>query len=505
MPVPPPPPPPPTLAQANTEKPVLNRSEQSGRNALLSDIHKGRKLKKAVTNDRSGPSLDKPKASSGGSGGGGTGGGGGGGGGTGGGGFGGSPGLGGLFQGGMPKLRSSGSRESEPSGSRAPIFPPGGRMTSPRPFTPPNSSPRGPPSTMGIRAPAFEPQRNRMPPPPRNDFNSRSDHGPPAVPNTPRPISSSLHNRGPPPVPAPNRQVNPPPMVPSASSHKAHGFGGNSRQSPTIPPPLPSMNRPSLPHTPTRQMDDRPPPPPTGNRPPLSRDFPPPPPPQNNKPPVPNTPRPNTTSQGPPLPPGRTGPPPLPPTPSNFDDMPRLPQRNTSLSTLCAAPPPVPPTIRSGPPPPPPSMERPPPSMDRPPPPAREPSGRAGQHLPPPPPPANRNGFGHRGSLGLQSPSRPGMESPRGGATRPPPPPERPGLGPLPPPPPPSSMRNGFQDSGEDEWERRFTFHPFSDLPPPEPYVPSSKTYPSRLVRGESRSGSTRKERGAPPLPPIPR
>uniref|UniRef100_A0AAZ3SPJ3 WH2 domain-containing protein n=1 Tax=Oncorhynchus tshawytscha TaxID=74940 RepID=A0AAZ3SPJ3_ONCTS len=61
MPPPPPPPappPPPTFAVANTQKPSLSKNEAQGRNALLSDIGKGARLKKAVTNDRSQPALD---------------------------------------------------------------------------------------------------------------------------------------------------------------------------------------------------------------------------------------------------------------------------------------------------------------------------------------------------------------------------------------------------------------------------------------------------------------
>lgn len=124
----------------------------------------------------------------------------------------------------------------------------------------------------------------------------------------------------------------------------------------------------------------------------------------------------------------------------------------------------------------------------------------------PPPPPMNRNGSTSRALPATpQLPSRSGIDSPRSGP-RPPLPPDRPGAGAPPPPPPSTSIRNGFQDSScEDEWESRFYFHPISDLPPPEPYVPTTKSYPSKLARNESRSGSNRRERGAPPLPPIPR
>ena len=53
-PLPPPRPPPPASAPVSTHPPPKTKS----RGALLSEIHKGAKLKKTVTNDRSAPYLD---------------------------------------------------------------------------------------------------------------------------------------------------------------------------------------------------------------------------------------------------------------------------------------------------------------------------------------------------------------------------------------------------------------------------------------------------------------
>ncbi|XP_015686827.1 WAS/WASL-interacting protein family member 1-like, partial [Protobothrops mucrosquamatus] len=218
------------------------------------------------------------------------------------------------------------------AGNKAPVFPPGGRATSAKPFSPPGGVGRFP-GPSGLRAPASEPQRNRMAPS-RPDIGCRPDTGAPPVPNTPRPIPSSLYSRGPPPVPGASRQASlgltPPPFPGSRNP----GSGGSIRQSSPVTPPSPFSNRPPLPPVPGRPTEDKAPPPlpPTGNRPSFGREASlPPPPPQNHKPPIPSTPRPPAVSQvPPPLPPSRPGPPPLPPASGGNDEMPRLPQRNLS-------------------------------------------------------------------------------------------------------------------------------------------------------------------------------
>ncbi|NXW39045.1 WIPF2 protein, partial [Phaetusa simplex] len=340
MPIPPPPPPPPpgpppppTFSQANTEPPKLSREEQRGRGALLQDICKGTKLKKVTQiNDRSAPILEKPKGSGGGS-------------------YGSSSAAiqpkGGLFQGGVPKLRPVGAKDSSDSSSKQTLQVPGSRAAAPRPPVPASNS---------------RPQ----------DDGDNSRGSPPELPRTQRPSLPDLsrpntagstgmkHSSSAPPPPPPGRRATAPPAPPPAHGAKVSSY---NREKPL--PPTPGQR---LPHPWAGRAGCR-----CGLAPQLAW---------------------KTTSEDVlgPAAGGRV-------CPGDAVPWQAAVGRAAADPALLAAPPPPPPMLRNGgrdaPPPPPPyrlhgSAE--PPSRGKPPPPpTRTPAG------PPPPPPPVRNG--HRDSI----------------------------------------------------------------------------------------------------------
>ncbi|NXG40301.1 WIPF2 protein, partial [Dromaius novaehollandiae] len=291
MPIPPPPPPPPgpppppTFSQANTEPPKLSREEQRGRGALLQDICKGTKLKKVTQiNDRSAPILEKPKGGGGGS-------------------YGsGSAAIqpkGGLFQGGVPKLRPVGAKDTSDGSSKQTLQVPGSRAAAPRPPVPASNSRPQDDSDNSRASPPELPRTQRPSLPDLSRPNSAGSTGmkhssqslapppppyrqPPGVPNGPSsPIGesapelpqrhNSLHRK----APGPLRGLAPPPPASASPSLQS------SR------PPPPARDPPSRGAAPPPPMlrnggRDAPPPPPPyrlhGSAEPPSRGKPPPPP-----------------------------------------------------------------------------------------------------------------------------------------------------------------------------------------------------------------------------------
>ncbi|XP_029428266.1 WAS/WASL-interacting protein family member 2 isoform X2 [Rhinatrema bivittatum] len=443
MPIPPPPPPPPgppppTFSQANTEPPKLSRDEQRGRGALLNDICRGAKLKKVTSvSDRSAPVLEKPK-------------GGGGGGAV----VNASPGAlqpkGGLFQGGVPKLRPVGGKDGTEGSAAKALQLPGTRSAAPRPPVQANSTRPHDDSDSSRASPPELPRMQR-----------------PSLPDLSRPNSASSpgmkHSSSAPPPPPPGRRGNAPPAPPPMHGAKMQSY---NREKPL--PPTPGQRVPSSREGPPAPPPVKPPPSPVNARTgPNAQNQPlPPPPPPYRQPPG--------ASNGPSSPTG--------------EPVPELPQRHNSLHIKTQAP------VR-GLAPPPPLLASPSSQSNRPPPPARDPPSRGS--APAPPPPMVRNGG--RDAPPPPPPYRMLGSSDASSRGKPPLPPSRTPAGPPPPPPP---IRNGHRDpvsavrSFLDDFESKYSFHSVEDFPAPEEYKPFQKIYPSKTNRGT---------RGVPPLPPIPR
>ncbi|KAF7691428.1 WAS/WASL-interacting protein family member 3 isoform X2 [Silurus meridionalis] len=427
--LPPPPPPPLGVLQSQTEPPTAQCGD-SGRSALLAEIQKGTRLKKVVhVNDRSAPTLTKPRVNT----------------------LGGNSGAGinsggptasqgptlsGLFAGGFPALRPVGQRDkglhSHPvtrSGSAAslkqplwnlpsqgesfrgstPDLSPSSRSlerTSSLLKTRPVSSYTAPPSPSQATPPSFKP------------LSCPPTITPPPIP----PHQEHARNKSP-----PLSTCLPPPPPPQITKPTWLPIQSYSIPMSTMPLPPPHSLIPSV------ALSDR-----------LSGFF-------YSEPP---SPKPGDARFSPPAPPpppfsasftptpASLPPPPLPPPP-------KLPAGSMYRPAVPLLPPSYPCTAPT----------RKPPAVPG--------AAGAGRLAPPPASPARS----------------PTTEL----SSRIPPP-----LPPL-PPVPPLCMRNGhLHNFGKDDFESKFHFHPVEEFPPPEVFRPFPRIYPSKENRVSSQAPGVR-------------